>query len=601
MNDGQIRVLPIHVANKISAGEVVERPASVVKELVENAIDAGARNIRISIEQGGKKLISVQDDGCGMSKENALLSLERQATSKIRDESDIERIATLGFRGEAIPSIASVSRFSMTTRRKDDDEGFFLIVNAGTLTSSGPAGCPGGTVISVKDLFMNVPARLKFLKSRATEESHIKHVFTVHALAHPSIAFSLSIDGRDAGSLPRASSLAERMHDLFGGRFLETAVAIPPAPDEGGCSPSAVKVTGYIEKIDFSTPMRREQYIFVNSRPATAPTIAYAIREAYPRKQGDVKPGAVLFIEVPPSQVDVNVHPMKREVRFRDNAAVRRAVESAIRRAFFAPGVETSIGNEPPCADEPADTASAQSPSGANVTPHFDIPGRVHRTFASPSPAAPAAVPESAPVEVELMLSDDGDSSKPWRWFKFLTQTSKGYLILETDAGIVTVNPAAARERIVYERIRDRKSPSQPLLIPKTVNLAPADASRISSALPILRDIGFSIEPFGKNTLKVEAIPQIASKASAESILTTISQDLSVSSPGRGGERWREELIAKAVARSFAGAMTKLSDEGAAEMMEELCSCKMPYVCPRGKPVMIFTSNRELERRFDRR
>ena len=220
MRDGHIRVLPLHVANKIAAGEVVERPASVVKELVENAIDAGAKAIKISISQGGRKLVAVQDDGCGMTRDDAVLSLERQATSKIADVDDIERIDTLGFRGEAIPSIASVSRFSITTRRHESDEGTFLQVNAGTLAEVRAAGCPPGTLVEVRDLFCNVPARRKFLRAYATEESHVKQIFTVHALAHPAIAFTLVVDGRELYRLAAASNLSGRVLVLFGGDFL---------------------------------------------------------------------------------------------------------------------------------------------------------------------------------------------------------------------------------------------------------------------------------------------------------------------------------------------------------------------------------------------
>ena len=601
MSKSCIKVLPIHVANKISAGEVVERPASVVKELVENAIDAGAKNIRISIAQGGKSLISVQDDGCGMSKDDALLSLERQATSKITDEADIENISTLGFRGEAIPSIASVSRFSMTTRLKENDEGFFLQVNAGALAETRVAGCPVGTLIEVKDLFCNVPGRLKFLKSKMTEESHVRHVYTVHALSRPDIAFSLYVDGREAGKLPAAASLAERMHDLFGAEFMESLNEIPLVESGEQAKSEKVKVTGFIEKPSLACPTRRDQYIFVNSRPATAPSIAYAIRETYPRRQGESKPAAVLFIETSPSEVDVNVHPMKREVRFRDNNAVKSAVSNAIKRTILFSKPATIEKAPPEVFIQPAQQVSEET----NFTPPplatHDQCKEVVPSLAQISTPPKIATPQPQPVEVELKISSDGENAKPWRWFKFLAQTQSGYILLETDAGIVTVNPTAARERIVYEQMRDMTMPTQPLLIPETVALSPADSARIASSLKTLESMGFSIEPFGKNTFKIDAVPQIASNISASALLSTICHDLSEGGSRNSGIRWKEELIARSVARSFAGSHQKISAEGAVEMMEELCSCKMPYVCPRGKSVMIFTSNRELDRKFDRR
>jgi DNA mismatch repair protein MutL len=415
-----------------------------------------------------------------------------------------------------------------------------------------------------------------------TEESHIKHVYTVHALSHPQISFSLYIDGREAGNLPPASSLQERIHDLFGAEFLEAALPISLPSEEGR---NKIKISGFIERPNLSTPTRKEQYIFVNSRPATAPTINYALRESYPRKQGDIKPSVILFIDTDASMVDVNVHPMKREVRFRDNASIRNAVAKAVKTAIFTP-----------TSSSPS-TSSSTSPS----TPLTSTSTSTSTPLTSPSPSSPPPRPTPTPTEVELKLSDDGDSAKPWRWFNILAQTQNGYVLLETDAGIVTINPAAARERIAYERMRDLKSPSQPLLIPETISLSPADTARIKEAIDILHSMGFSIEEFGRNTFKIDALPQIAANIPAESILATISSDLAEPGSRRGGDRWKEEIIAKSIARSFAGAKLKMSPEGAKEMVEELCSCKMPYVCPRGKPVMIFTSNRELDRKFDRR
>ncbi len=600
MRDGHVRILPLHVANKIAAGEVVERPASVVKELVENSIDAGAKSIRIAITQGGRKLVSVLDDGCGMTKDDALLSLERQATSKILDAEDIERIDTLGFRGEAIPSIASVSRFTLTTRRRDSDEGTMLQVNAGTLAEVRPAGSPPGTLVEVRDLFCNIPARRKFLRSYATEESHVRQIYTVHALAHPEIAFSLTVDGREAGRLPAAAKVADRVRDLFGPEFTESMLPIPEPPSEATGRSGAVRVSGFVERPNLANPTRREQYVFVNGRPASAPSIVYAIREAYPRRQGDARPAVILFIELDPGQVDVNVHPTKREVRFRDNVAVKAAVTAAIGRAIgiaaepAAAAVQPTNDSRQPAESRTPDTKPF---SAAPIPPPTSAP--VSPTSAA-APSVPAAPPAPAPVETELKVSVDGEKSKPWRWFKFLAQPESGYLLIETDAGIVTINPVAARERIVYERLKDVKTPSQPLLIPETVRLSPVDYSRLAAAMDVLNAMGFALEPFGQNTFKVDAMPQIASSLSAADLLATISRDLSEPGQRRGGERWREELIAKSVARSFAGAPIRFTPEAATKLVEELCSCRMPYVCPRGKPVMIFTSTRELDRKFDR-
>ncbi len=630
--DGHVRVLPLHVANKIAAGEVVERPASVVKELVENAIDAGARNVKVSVTQGGRKLVSVRDDGCGMTRDDAVLSLERQATSKILDVDDIERIDTLGFRGEAIPSIASVSRFTLVTRRHDADEGTQIVVNAGTLAEVSTAGCPPGTLVEVRDLFCNVPARRKFLRAYATEEGHVKNQFTVHALAHPAIGFSLTIDGRELYRLAPAATLHDRILDIFGAAFMENL--LPLADHAGGnaapCTPQSVIVTGFIERPNLSTPTRRDQYVFVNGRPATAASVAYAIREAYPRRQGDAKPALFLFIDLPPEQVDVNVHPTKREVRFRDNVAVKRAITDAIERALGGQGVGVTDRTGTNGTDRtdrtngttgPGEThvASVVSPTQSHPQPTLTDPTRPQPTLTDPTrpqptlpdptrpqptltdPIRPYSTlidPKPQPVAVELPLAADGASAKPWKWFEFLAQTASGYLLIETDAGLVTVNPHAARERIAFERLRDTAAPaSQQLLLPETVQLSPADSARISAAMDVISAMGFRIEPFGRDTFKIEAVPQLIGSLPPVDIISTIAHDLSEVGARRGAT-WREELVAKSVARSFAGMSLALDADGAKCLVEELASCRMPYVSPAGKPTMIFTSTRELDRKF---
>lgn len=601
--DGHIRVLPLHVANKIAAGEVVERPASVVKELVENAIDAGAKSIRISITQGGRKLVSVQDDGCGMTRDDAVLSLERQATSKILDVNDIEEIDTLGFRGEAIPSIASVSRFTITTRRHESDEGTLVQVNAGQLAEVSSAGCPPGTLVEVRDLFCNVPARRKFLRAYATEESHVKQVFTVHALAHPAIGFALNVEGRELYRLAPAATLADRVLDLFGRDFVAELLPVGGRgagngdEETGSRKTSGIRVSGFLERPNLNQPTRRDQYVFVNGRPATAPSIAYALREAYPRRQGDVRPAAILFIDLPPNQVDVNVHPTKREVRFRDNSAVKQAIMSAIELALRQP--QSTRGQPAPAMVVPQpDHRDPESGSPTTVPPVPEPPS----TRGRPDPAMEAP----RPVQVEFAVSPDSTDSRPWQWFTYLAQTAGGYLLIETDAGLVTINPRAARERIVYERLLKAssqdggKAPSQALLIPETVKMSPADAARIKASLATIAEMGFVIEEFGRDTFKVDAVPQLSANGSPSVMLATIARDLAEGGARRGGARWREELVAKAVARSYAGSSQALTEEGAVRLVEDLCRCRSPYVCPRGKITMILTSNRELNRKFAR-
>ena len=618
--DGQIRVLPIHVANKIAAGEVVERPASALKELVENAIDSGADRIDIAVTAGGRKLVSVRDNGCGMNRDNALLSLERQATSKIRDVDDIENIDTLGFRGEAIPSIASVSRFTMVTRRRESDAATKLVVNAGTIAEISECGAPPGTCVEVRDLFCNVPARRKFLRSYATEESHIKSVFTVSALAHPELGFSLNIDGREVHRMAPDSTVEERIAGLFGRDFTDELVPVKEdAPDDGSASKS-VRVHGYISRPS-QNPVRREQFIFVNGRPATAPTIAYALKEAYPSSRSESKPSIFLFIEVPPSEVDVNVHPAKREVRFRHPADVKAAIIEAISKTLNGrpqPEPETTAKAERTVFSVPFQPTPApvQRPlpsfsTEAKPMPPPQVP-TVQPTPPPPRTAKPITEPQQTAEPIQAVAEMPQPSvnppplstaAGPWKYFKVLANTESGYLLIETDAGIVTLNPQAAQERIAFEKMMaaydsgEAPVSSQPLLIPETVRLSPLESARLKNFKSILQKQGFEIEEFGPDTWKVDAVPAIVSGQNPADVIASIVYDIGEAG-NRRGDRWREELIAKSVARSFAGVSRKFTIEDASRLVEELGRTRMPYVCPRGKPVMIFTSNRELVRKF---
>ncbi len=581
--DGHVHVLPLHVANKIAAGEVVERPASVVKELVENSIDAGSRHIRISIVQGGRKLVSIQDDGCGMTKEDAMLSLERQATSKILDVSDIENISTLGFRGEAIPSIASVSRFSITTRRHESDEGVFIQVNAGTVAEVRTAGCPTGTRVEVRDLFCNVPARRKFLRAYATEEAHIRQIFVSQALAHPEIGFSLSLDGRELYNLPPSTAAKDRIADLFPKELSESLLPIDSQEGE-------ISIKGFIEKPNLSNPTRREQYVFINGRAASSPSIAYALKESYPHRQGEARPALFLFIDLPPREVDVNVHPTKREVRFRNNSAVKNALIAAVGKALGLIGRAPTFSAPKTPAPEP--------PSPVTRTPNPEPRTQKPETLLSSEALAKEEAPSPEPVQLALPETGPKKSSLPWKSFHFLSCTDSGFVLIETEDGIVTINPAAANERVAFERLQKAAIPSQKLLLPETVKLSPAESMRIKNSLKELERIGFAIEEFGIDTFKIDAVPQLGDNLPLADILSTIAQDFATSSARKAGESWKEDLIARSLAKSMRKRPSKLDARQAVALVEDLSNCRMPYVTPAGKPIMIFTSNNELSRKF---
>ena len=616
VKDGHIRLLPIHVANKIAAGEVVERPASVVKELMENAIDSGATRIDVTVTAGGRKLIEVRDKGGGMGRDDALLSIERQATSKIRDVDDIERIDTLGFRGEALPSIASVSRFTLKTRREVDEAGSELVIVGGSLQDVREAGLPVGTTISVRDLFFNVPARRKFLRAFQTEQAHIRSVFTLHALAHPEIGMSLTSDGRELARLPPDATLEERVRDLFGADFCAGLVPLDRTRGE-------IRVYGFAGLPNQTRTDRSEQYIFINRRPATAPVIAYALREAYPPLEGNRKPIVLLFIEMPPEHVDVNVHPTKREVRFHKPVDVREALIAAITEAI---GNTHRHKNNEPADAPPADTKAAahdtqDTRDTQDVSLRTLVPEAAARPFDYPAPVPlplvdaprPAAVPFPAPMQPApvppptgkgLPLFADPHAGSPWRWCRVLGQVGGRYLLLETDDGMVTVDPRAARERVLYERLMDNarsgETLSQRMLLPETVQLAPRDAARLRKHLSVVQAMGFGVAEFGSDHFIVESLPAALGTVSCRELLGNIAHDLETAGTRRGAEKWREELIAKAACRAVTGSSEPLSEEAAERLVNDLAATRMPYTCPRGRPTMIFTSYRELERKFGR-
>ena len=619
VKDGHIRLLPIHVANKIAAGEVVERPASVVKELVENAIDAGATRIEVTVTAGGRKLIEIRDNGCGMGRDDALLCLERQATSKIRDVDDIERIDTLGFRGEAVPSIASVARFTLKTRRQTDEAGTELVVVGGSLHDVREAGVPVGTTAEVRDLFFNVPVRRKFLRAYQTEQAHIKSVFTLHALAHPEIGMSLTADGRELVRLPAGATLEERVRDLFGADF---CADLRPVNKTVG----TVRVFGFAGLPNQTRRDRSEQYVFINRRPATAPVIAYALREAYPPLEGDRKPIVLLFIEMPPDRVDVNVHPTKREVRFHKPAEVRETIILAIGEAIGyrrAGGARLSDApSAPGCRGLPDASVSlrtlvpeaAARAEGAVRTEEVGPSGQPPQSPAPfPYPGAAVLCPASsvlgcpapaAPTGTGLPLFAAPEEGSPWRWCRVLGHVAGRYVLLETDSGYVTVDPCAARERVLYERLMEGRQKggllSQKLLLPETVQLAPADAARLRKHLKVIQEMGFGVEDFGGDHFIVEALPDALDSVSCRELLGNIAHDLENAGTRRGSEKWREELVAKAACRAAAGTAEALSNENAEKLVNALAATRMPYTCPRGRPTMIFTSYRELERKFGR-
>ena len=464
---GQIRLLPETVASQVAAGEVVERPASVVKELIENSIDAGARKIDIIIRRGGISLIRVIDDGCGMDRDDALLSLERHATSKIRSAADLEAVATLGFRGEALPSIASVSRFRLTTREPDAIAGTEIVVNGGKLDVVRDGGEAPGTQVEVRSLFYNLPARRKFLRSESTESRNIEHQIHLQAIGHPHTAFSLLRDDRMLFQLPAAAILTDRIRDLYGVELVERLVEI------AGTSSRSIRISGFIGQAGLSRQTRTQQLVFVNGRAIESSLVTAAIREGYHTAlmKGQY-PVTFLFLELDPGAVDVNVHPAKREVRFRDPTAVREAIARCIHETLEAGRAAWQERFRAP--PGPAFGGPTKAAPDLRLRPEIPAPEESHRELPYVSPAAGAGVDsgQARGLEVagqaprlpgsrfdsasEALALQQRANRTAQQEFQIIGVLSKLYVLMENADGLVLVDQHAAHERILFEELRRR-------------------------------------------------------------------------------------------------------------------------------------------------
>ncbi len=602
---GHIRLLPSDVANKIAAGEVVERPASILKEFLENAIDAGATQIDVEAVSGGVRLISVSDNGCGMNRDDAVLSIERHATSKIRTADDIEHIHTLGFRGEALAAISSVSRFRLRTRRHDELAGTEVTVSGGTLQDVRETGIPPGTIMEVRDLFFNMPARRKFLRSPQTETSHLRQMFVVHALAWPEIGMKLTVDGQSLVILAGGATLKERIHDLMGP---EVETALQPVEYR---SPE-VNVTGFVGLPALSRGDRTEQHVFVNRRAASAPVVSHAIAEAYRTLLPDGRfPYVYLALELDCGLVDVNVHPTKRDVRFRHPSEVRDALIAAIRRALGAGSAAFVPGQaaQPSVAAAPApDRKPMLSIADLPQMRAFSYPRMPAKVGAFPPPAsAPQGSPPSpgSPVPAgDPAIPSAVAGRSPWQWCRVVGQVGGLYVILETDDGFVIMDPHAAHERVLFERfmtaVLAKAVDSQGLLVPETVELSPRDAQQVRRNLETFRRIGFGVSEFGGDTFVVDALPAGLGTVAVREWLIDVAQHLETLGDRATNERLREEAIAQAACKAAVKARDHLTLAEVEQLVVALAATEMPYTCPHGRPTLIHTSFAELERKFGR-
>jgi DNA mismatch repair protein MutL len=591
----QIRILPDHVANKIAAGEVVDRPASVLKELVENALDAGATQVDIEIHGGGRKAIIVSDNGSGMDRDDALLSVERHATSKIRDADDIEHVDTFGFRGEALAAVASVSRFTLKTRRADSEAGTELLISGGKVQDVRDVGCPPGTAVEVRNLFFNIPARRKFLRSEQTEMAHARQVFLVYALSHPEAGLRLSVDGREVYRLAAGATMEDRLRELFGA---DAVKALKPVQYRSG----EVSVSGYAGLPHASRSDRTEQYVFINRRPASAPLLNYAIGEAYHTLLPHGRyPVLYLYVDIDPSLVDVNVHPAKKEVRFRNPSAVRDGVINALREAL---AVKEAGAGIVPFPFSPDSTAKPESKDGGPLLAISDLPKLKPFSYPRlpmiPEPSGESGGAVVSPAEVGAPQTGE----RPWAWCRVLGQVGDLFVVLETGEGLVLMDPHAAHERVLFERyMREATSnrvSSQGLLTPETVDLAPHDALRVRENMELLRKMGFGVSEFGGDSFIIDALPTCLGNASAASLLREVASSFDRGGARGGTERWAEEDIAQAACKAAVKARDKLTLGEMERLVVDLAGAEMPYTCPHGRPTIIFMSFQELYKKFGR-
>jgi len=588
----RIRLLPEILASQVAAGEVVERPASVVKELVENSIDAGARKIEVIIRRGGISLVRVVDDGCGMERDDALLSLERHATSKIRTAADLAAIATLGFRGEALPSIASVSRFRLTTREPDAIAGTEIIVAGGRIETVRDGGEAPGTQVEVRSIFYNLPARRKFLRSENTESRNIEHQLHLQATGHPEIAFVFVRDERVVFQLPAAANLLERIRDLHGSELVERLL-----PVEEPSASAPIRIRGLIGQAGVSRQSRAQQLVFVNGRAIESPVLTAALREGYHTAlmKGQF-PVTFLFLDLDPAAVDVNVHPAKREVRFRDPGAVREAVVAAIQKTLESGRREWQQQFQGPVVAGIADPGRVPSPAPPPIDQRvFSIDGPGSSIPATTGAAATFVRPADAPINV----------ANPSHQFQIIGVLNKLYVLMENQDGLVLVDQHAAHERILFEELRRRMEeqgvPSQRLLLAQTFELVPRDAEWVERNAETLQKMGIGIEPFGQNAFKIDSLPAFLDVSDPVAFMRKVIDGLKSASNGSSPLRLGEDMIAKTVCRHAVKANDPLRFLEVEKLISDLLECDLPYCCPHGRPTMIQISHTELEKKFGRK
>lgn len=636
--NNKIKVLPDNLANQIAAGEVVERPASVIKELVENSLDAGCTRVSIDIELGGRRLMQVADDGEGMSRDDAILAFERHATSKITTLEDLGRISTLGFRGEALASIASVAKVELVTKTAAESVATQVVVEGGRLIDVKDAARDTGTTITVRDLFFNTPARRKFMRSEATENYHLTSIVTHYALAHPEIAFTLTNNGREVIRVSPAKDLRERAFQLFGGSLLESLL-----PVTGGRE-FVAKVSGFVSAPRERRTTRDSQYFFVNNRFVRDKTIASGLLEGYRSVlPHGVYPVAFLFVEMPLEEIDVNVHPAKTEVRFRRGEAVKDAIAEAVRATLMQAGV---TGDAPAKTFEDAPlreveplpeatieqhtidlTVVADSSSEARAESYNELVAAAG--FESPASrlldeasialrsedrvveqAAPTSIPPPAYVEMPPVDSaaklaravevDAISSSK----IQPLGQLHESFIIAVDEMGLLLIDQHVAHERILFDKYRksetDRSLESQNLLLPETIDLTPAQAEAFALIESDLEQLGFGVMKLSGRTIAIKSIPTDLAASEARNLFAEILDTIDADKKGAAKSTLRDDIAASLACKAAIKINMKLTPEKVHWLIDRLLVTSSPTTCPHGRPVILRLTMKDIERGFHR-
>lgn len=575
-----IQILSPELASQIAAGEVVERPASVVKELVENSLDADATTLTVTIEEAGRRLIEVADDGSGIPADEVSLALERHATSKLLSTEDLFRIATLGFRGEALASIASVARLTLTSRTENDEAATRIRVEGGVAEEPEQVGAPRGTVVCVENLFYNVPARLKFLKKDVTERRRIDALLTRYALAYPDVRFKLSQNGQPtlqtSGNGDRRAILAT----LYGVEIAKVLLEVNAVEED-------LKITGFISPTSLTRSNRRDITFFINGRWVQDISLATALIQAYHTMLMVGRyPLAAVFLELEPASVDVNVHPTKSEVRFQDPQRMFSFVQRSVRKAILAYTPVPQIGIAPPA-------LWTERPSGSGIDPAWGFASDLEQGSESvQSPTPDSQLPNNELPSIKMPL------------LRLVGQIGSVYIIAEGPDGLYLIDQHAAHERILFERLMAQREAntlsSQTLLQPVVVPLPPEQATLLNEQLGILQKFGFEVEPFGPNTFQVRAIPSLFSGSDPAAALRVLVEDFEDDETPLQG-KIEERIAARVCKRMAVKGGQSLSTDEQDSLLRDLESCESPRTCPHGRPTMIHLSVDMLERQFGRK